>query len=614
MYKPTAVSLALLFLAAVPAHAATFTVNDPTDGADANAGDGVCETAAGNAQCSLRAAIQEANALAGLDNIGFSVTATITAATALPAITESLFIAGPAPAGSVIVDGGDSVALFNYTGTANGDYSVSNLTIRNGRAAEGGGIFFHPSAPSALTLTDVTVTSSQALTGAGGGISLSGSGNELNMAGGAVTANTAGANGGGISASGGSLLRLTDVTVSGNSGVNGGGLALAGSTLELTTSTLSGNTASGDGGGLFIGVALPSASSTAALRSCTLSGNTATNGGGIGAASTNNLASSMVHCTVAGNIATASGGGGGIGVVDPNPTTLNANKFFPADATNPFVNNLVTDNRIGSLNSNAPRSDCRQEFAHTATTGSGNNVSSDTSCGFSGDGNSENVGNCTNGLADNLGPTQTRALLVACIEAIDKAKAASPWTTTTDQRGAPLADGDRAGAADRDIGAYEFGAYGAVKYVTGTYSVDEDAGTLQTQVERYGNVATAGGVDYATNDTCQACTADEGADYADAASSVSWSGGEGGTKNIAVTILDDDLFSDNCNPLTTACDALTEVFQIALSGLTKGSDFGSPTSTLVTINDVEDGALQFADAGPSDVCEADSPSVPDDCP
>ena len=49
---------------------ATFTVNNnATDTGDFFAGDGVCETASGNGVCTLRAAVQEANALAGTDTI-----------------------------------------------------------------------------------------------------------------------------------------------------------------------------------------------------------------------------------------------------------------------------------------------------------------------------------------------------------------------------------------------------------------------------------------------------------------------------------------------------------------------------------------------------------------
>src|SRR3954468_19623754 len=49
--------------------AATFVVNSTSDTADASVGDGVCADASGG--CTLRAAIQEANAAAGTDTINF---------------------------------------------------------------------------------------------------------------------------------------------------------------------------------------------------------------------------------------------------------------------------------------------------------------------------------------------------------------------------------------------------------------------------------------------------------------------------------------------------------------------------------------------------------------
>src|SRR4030065_2429571 len=62
---------ALVFLLALAgtSRAATFTVNSTADAVDANPGDGVCETAPGNGVCTLRAAVQEANALPGADTI-----------------------------------------------------------------------------------------------------------------------------------------------------------------------------------------------------------------------------------------------------------------------------------------------------------------------------------------------------------------------------------------------------------------------------------------------------------------------------------------------------------------------------------------------------------------
>jgi CSLREA domain-containing protein len=70
-------------------HAATLTVNSTADTTDVAPGDGVCADGLGN--CTLRAAIQEANALAGLDTIEFNIgtgTPTIAPTSALPIITS----------------------------------------------------------------------------------------------------------------------------------------------------------------------------------------------------------------------------------------------------------------------------------------------------------------------------------------------------------------------------------------------------------------------------------------------------------------------------------------------------------------------------------------------
>ncbi len=47
----------------------TFTVNSNGDGHDVTPGNGICETAFGNGTCTLRAAIEEANALGGANTI-----------------------------------------------------------------------------------------------------------------------------------------------------------------------------------------------------------------------------------------------------------------------------------------------------------------------------------------------------------------------------------------------------------------------------------------------------------------------------------------------------------------------------------------------------------------
>src|SRR5260370_2871511 len=82
-----------------------FVVNSTGDGDDAFHGDGQCETAVGNGVCTLRAAIEEANAHAGGDGLGFSIPTTdpgynngrwtINVPRALPDISDGVNINGP---------------------------------------------------------------------------------------------------------------------------------------------------------------------------------------------------------------------------------------------------------------------------------------------------------------------------------------------------------------------------------------------------------------------------------------------------------------------------------------------------------------------------------------
>jgi CSLREA domain-containing protein len=88
-------SLALL-LVPVSASALTLTVTSTLDSADALPGNGVCDN--GSGQCTLRAAIQEANALAGSDTIAFNIGAggvqTISPASALPGLSSTIAVDG----------------------------------------------------------------------------------------------------------------------------------------------------------------------------------------------------------------------------------------------------------------------------------------------------------------------------------------------------------------------------------------------------------------------------------------------------------------------------------------------------------------------------------------
>jgi len=123
-----------------PASASTYTVNSTLDDPDANAGDNICQTATVGV-CSLRAAIQEANAHAGADTITFSISPdgtifdrVITIGSRLPSISEQLTIQGPnigttGNGAKIVLDGSDGT--FSGLWITADNCVVRNLTIRN---------------------------------------------------------------------------------------------------------------------------------------------------------------------------------------------------------------------------------------------------------------------------------------------------------------------------------------------------------------------------------------------------------------------------------------------------------------------------------------------------
>src|SRR5215211_6314841 len=95
--------LAACLMAAQPAHASTtFTVNSTADYGDVAASDGVCDATRGGGECTLRAAIEQANATSGADTINFDIPGTgvqtihvnSSGFGALPHITEQVTIDG----------------------------------------------------------------------------------------------------------------------------------------------------------------------------------------------------------------------------------------------------------------------------------------------------------------------------------------------------------------------------------------------------------------------------------------------------------------------------------------------------------------------------------------
>jgi CSLREA domain-containing protein len=277
--------------------AATFSVNTALDAVDANPGDGVCETSASNNICTLRAAIEEANALEGDEQIILPPnTYLLTVANYLP-ITSSMTITG-AGASTTIIDGNKdghtnvphSRVVFIPAGKGGHVPSVtlSGLTIRNGagRGIESGGtvalinIVVSGNSDGGIwnganmTIINSTVSGNSALV-EGGGILSHGIISRLTLINSTVSGNSAVLDGGGISNY--LWLRLTNSTVSGNSaGRNGGGISnTSNGSMTITNSTVSGNSAVLDGGGIWNSV-------IAILFNATITNNvSAGNGGGV---------------------------------------------------------------------------------------------------------------------------------------------------------------------------------------------------------------------------------------------------------------------------------------------------------------------------------------------
>ncbi|MDP2712400.1 MAG: LamG domain-containing protein [Solirubrobacteraceae bacterium] len=250
--------VALLAGGAVSAQGARFVVNSLGDAAASGpVDDGACDTGGTvgpDAECTLRAAIAEANGTPGPDVVDLTgVAGEIQLGSALPNLSSEVELRGPgADALTVRRSAADSFRIFTIALDAP-PVEISGLTIANGRIAGtglgGGGIF--QGANSELTLREVVVRDNAAATGdpkQGGGIRSVG---RLWIHDSTITGNTASSPGmdlgGGIHVgTSGAHLVMTNSTVSANtSGTHGGGVTVAGATAELTSVTLAGNTATG---------------------------------------------------------------------------------------------------------------------------------------------------------------------------------------------------------------------------------------------------------------------------------------------------------------------------------------------------------------------------------
>lgn len=267
------------FLAAPPptARADSFTVDIQSD---QNNG---CTLGA----CSLREAILAANSASGPDTIllpAGTYTLTLSGVDDIGAvgdldITDSVTLLG-ADAATTIINANGLDRVFDIV---SGSVTFVGVTIRNGVANNGGGLYLH--AGSVVTLTDATLTTNTT-TNNGGGIYNNGGALILDHA--QILSNTApnagSGNGGGLYSLNGTVV-ITNATLfqdnaaNANSAINaglGGAIHAEGGTLTLVNATLTHNLAN-DGGGLSLGTGA-NATLTHALI---ISNTTADDGAGI---------------------------------------------------------------------------------------------------------------------------------------------------------------------------------------------------------------------------------------------------------------------------------------------------------------------------------------------
>ena len=251
-----------------PAYAVNYVVGSTADGPDMNPGDGVCATAA--ATCTLRAAMQDAQALGAANTItllGLPDPSTIDLGSPLPTISgQTLTIVGAGQDALTVrrASGGD-YPIFKAMG---GDVTIRGMTVTQGRAVAqggpvvgGGGIY---SVGGSLKLEHVGVVGNAAAT-SGANASAEGGGvykeqGTLTIQDSTISQNTVDATstddglafGGGIAAASVEALDVFDSTIGHNSvsatgpddaTASGGGIVAFGNAIEIVDSTVSTNSA-----------------------------------------------------------------------------------------------------------------------------------------------------------------------------------------------------------------------------------------------------------------------------------------------------------------------------------------------------------------------------------
>ena len=425
--KPAMLAVFAGFFLTASVQAATYTVNSILDPGVVAGCDAV--------ECTLREAIEAANAMSDddvieFDAVVFNVAQTITlGGTELTIRNGTLTINGTG-ANLLTVSGANASRVF-YVISATA--TISGLTVSNGNgigavgSSSGGGIYN----AARLNLTNSIIRNNSA--NLGGGIYTL---NTINFTNSTVSSNTA-TDGGGIFAQG----SLTNVTVSDNMATRGGGIYVV-IPSNILNSTVSNNAAT-DGGGIYCVL-----SSRPIITNSTVNNNTATgNGGGIYNTS---AVLSLMNSTFSRN--SANGNGGGLYTVRPvfaGNSTFSDNS---AASGGGIYNNGSANLQNTIIGNSTGGGDCVRLGGTFIATYS--LIEDNLTC-VNGTNSNNLTGDPNLGpLQNNGGLTFTHALLPGSI-AIDMGDS----TLTTDQRGSfrPVDDPNSANGSGNlaDIGAFE---------------------------------------------------------------------------------------------------------------------------------------------------------------
>ena len=413
----------------------TITVNTTDDTVDVDPGDGVVADAGGNV--SLRAAIMEANALAGDDTI------------VVPAGTYAFTLGGVGENSSATGD----LDITETTGSLTIIGAGAGSTVIDAQSLER---VFHILGGATLNLEGVTVTGGL-VTGSEDGGGIRNDGGTVTIVDSVITGNVSQDDAGGINNTGD--LTLTRVTVSDNSATRtGGGIRNAGN-LTITASTIGGtsdpsdpavpdlrNTSALAGGGI-----VNLGTGVLTLNNSTIAGNVATSSAAQGAGLYSIGTASLTNVTISEN--EAGGEGGGLAVAGGATSLLNTligNNSSVTTASNDIFESTNDASLIVTSGNNLVENNTGAATAFPAPGMAGQaNVNGDLVSVFP----------LLGLLADNGGPTATVAVMPGS-PAID---AGADTTDATDQRGITRALDDfsipNPGTLGIDIGAYETGGF-----------------------------------------------------------------------------------------------------------------------------------------------------------